>query len=219
MERFAKKITETYGRDGNPVVIFYGDWGRRPNLKNQAPTPGIGLRRLLHASKRILTITVRESYTSSFCPCCSSEVDNARGAHGLLKCTGGRDQCGMYWSRDVLGASNILAKADYLMQHPGTRRGWIHDRRGAQLRYCPRFLIMSQFQSCGNACVIVSVVNQHGQNLCCHSESKHPFHPHEAPPPSENKVRSYGLVILRGPIQFRTSIHVPPGPLATRHPG
>ena len=120
VERFAKKITETYGRDGNPVVIFYGDWGRRPNLKNQAPTPGIGLRRLLHASERILTITVRESYTSSFCPCCSSEVDNARGAHGLLKCASGRDQCGMYWSRDVLGASNILAKANYLMQHPGT---------------------------------------------------------------------------------------------------
>ena len=121
VRRFAKKILETYGRDGKTVVIFYGDWGRRPNLKNQAPTPGIGLRRLLHATLGILTITVRETYTSSYCPCCSSAVDNARGAHGLLKCEKPRDEgCGMYWSRDVLGANNILAKANHLLQYPGT---------------------------------------------------------------------------------------------------
>ena len=117
---FAKKIVETFGSGGNPVVIFYGDWGRNPNLKNQAPTPGIGLRRLLHAFPGILTITVREMYTSSYCPCCSAEVDNARGAHGLLKCVRSRAEgCGMYWARDVLGANNILAKAMYMLGHPG----------------------------------------------------------------------------------------------------
>lgn len=117
--RFAKKIVETYGSGGKPVVVFYGDWGRNPNLKNQAPTPGIGLRRLLHKFEGILTITVREMYTSSYCPRCSAEVDNARGVHGLLKCVQDRADCGMYWSRDVLGASNILAKAMYMLEHPG----------------------------------------------------------------------------------------------------
>ena len=118
--RFAKKIVETFGSGGHPVVLFYGDWGRHPNLKNQAPTPGIGLRRLLHAFPGILTVTVREWYTSSYCPCCQTSVEEARGKHALLRCCTAEGGCGMYWSRDVLGASNILSKAEYLLANPGT---------------------------------------------------------------------------------------------------
>ena len=70
-------------------MLFYGDWGRHPNLKNQAPTPGIGLRRLLHAFPGILTVTVREWYTSSYCPCCQTSVEEARGKHALLRCCPG----------------------------------------------------------------------------------------------------------------------------------
>ena len=116
--RFVKTIVEKFGRGGRPVVIFYGDWGRNPNLKNQAPTPGIGLRRLLHTTLGIQTVTVRETYTSSYCPCCSSTAEKARGAHGLLRCEN-HGGCGRYWARDILGATNILAKAMYLMAHPG----------------------------------------------------------------------------------------------------
>ena len=114
---FAKRIVEKYGGDngGRQVVILYGDWGRRPNLKHQAPSPGIGLRRQLHAFPGITTVTVREAYTSSFCPRCSGEVDNARGVHGILKC--GEGGCGTWWSRDILGASNILLKGRHLLDH------------------------------------------------------------------------------------------------------
>jgi hypothetical protein len=119
VEKFAKRILEKYG-DGGPaavqVAILYGDWGRRPNLKNQAPSPGIGLRRLLDSTDGIKTVTVHEAYTSSFCPVCSSgEVENHRGVHGLLRCWG----CGRMWSRDVLGAKNILAKGLHLLQGDG----------------------------------------------------------------------------------------------------
>ena len=93
------------------VTILYGDWGRQPNLKHQAPSPGIGLRRILHATPGIVTITVREAYTSSFCPRCGGHVDNDRGVHGLLRC----DTCGVRWSRDVVGAKNILAKGMHLL--------------------------------------------------------------------------------------------------------
>lgn len=99
-----------------PVVIFYGDWGRRPNLKHQAPTPGIGLRRLLEATEGIVTVTVNESYTSSFCPNCEAPVSECRGQHGLLKCEHA-PLCGTYWSRDVLGAMNIRAKGIHLWHH------------------------------------------------------------------------------------------------------
>jgi hypothetical protein len=116
VERFAARILEKFGI-ANPatgqrsVTILYGDWGRRPNLKHQAPSPGIGLRRILHATPGIVTITVREAYTSSFCPRCGGHVGNDRGAHGLLRC----NACGVRWSRDVLGAKNILAKGMHLL--------------------------------------------------------------------------------------------------------
>ena len=107
VEGFAKRIRETYGND---VAVAYGDWGRRPNLKNQAPSPGIGLRRVLHFLG-ILTITVRENYTSSFCCACESEVTEGRGVHGLLHCAA----CETFWTRDVLGAANILKKALFIL--------------------------------------------------------------------------------------------------------
>ncbi len=55
-------------------------------------------------------VTVREAYTSSFCPRCGGTVDNDRGVRGLLRC----NCCGVRWSRDVLGAKNILAKGMHL---------------------------------------------------------------------------------------------------------
>ena len=117
MEGFVKRILEKYGDHNQTVVIFYGNWGRQPNLRHQAPSPGIGLRRLIHAVQGIVTITVNEAYTSSFCARhgCLGEVACARGAHGLLRCS----SCGTRWSRDVLGARNILAKAMHFMEHHG----------------------------------------------------------------------------------------------------
>jgi hypothetical protein len=112
VEKFASRILEKYGGDAQSVVIFYGDWGRQPNLKHQAPTPGIGLRRLLHKIPGITTITIRESFTSSYCPRCGGEVTYARECHGILQCS----QCSTVWSRDILGAKNILAKGLHIME-------------------------------------------------------------------------------------------------------
>jgi hypothetical protein len=139
---FAKRILEKYGnrrphtRDVQ-VVILYGDWatqgaarparlserssrkGRRPNLKHQAPTPGIGLRRLLHRTQGLKTITVPEAYTSSYCPKCEGTVSECRGQHGLLRCED-EAQCGTFWSRDVLGALNILTKGVHILSTGGS---------------------------------------------------------------------------------------------------
>jgi len=129
VKKFAEEIKGKFGTSRNqdlmkfgdgaarpPVVIFYGDWGRRPNLKHQAPTPGIGLRRFLEDTEGIVTVTVHESYTSSFCPNCEAPVSESRGRHGLLKCEDAR-LCGTYWSRDVLGAMNIRAKGIHMWHH------------------------------------------------------------------------------------------------------
>jgi hypothetical protein len=96
------------------VNIFYGDWGRNPNLKNQAPTPGIGLRRKI--DKRFNTITVSEHYTSKTCPCCKERTlenpilegptRSAKKKHCLLSCT----NCNRWWNRNWAGSYNILLK-------------------------------------------------------------------------------------------------------------
>jgi len=123
VQRFVERIKEKFGARSNQepgkgdedvlppsIVIFYGDWG---HLRHQAPSPGIGLRRLLEASDGIVTVTVHESYTSSFCPNCEGHVSESRGSHGLLKCDHVK-HCGTYWSRDVLGALNIRTKGIHL---------------------------------------------------------------------------------------------------------
>ena len=125
VDRFIKRIKEVYGsvdrqntdkkNNDDMIVIFYGDWGRQPNLKHQAPTPGIGLRRLIHAAHGITTITVHESYTSSYCPKCEHPVTKVKNCgHHLLHCKNPR--CNVLWQRDSLGAANILAKALFLLK-------------------------------------------------------------------------------------------------------
>ena len=114
----------------------------QPETSHQAPTPGIGLRRLIHQRAGIVTITVRETYTSTFCArrSCRAEVEeavrNGRRTHALLGC----QACGATWRRDVLGARNILEKGlpDAELSTPSVV--WILDtylppadsRRGAQ---------------------------------------------------------------------------------------
>ena len=128
VEAFAERIVATYGNrsPNQQVVILYGDWGRRPNLRHQAPSPGIGLRRVLHGyqgqnGRRIVTLTVRETFTSSYDPETLRSVSEARDVHALLRedvhPNIPQNKRGCFWSRDVLGALNILRKGTHLLQH------------------------------------------------------------------------------------------------------
>ena len=98
-------------------LMMYGNWGRCPNIKNSAPTPGIGLRRKVH--KVFETITTPEHFTSQTCPCCQTrtlEHPNVQNLqknktyhkHHLLRCT--NVDCKRFWNRDIAGALNILEK-------------------------------------------------------------------------------------------------------------
>lgn len=94
------------------LLCGYGNWGRNPNLKNNAPTPGIGLRRRF--DQKIPTITVCEKNTSQTCPCCGVKglVNEKVGEdniekHHLLCCTNSSCEC-RWWNRNVVGSYNIL---------------------------------------------------------------------------------------------------------------
>lgn len=96
-------------------VIGWGNWGRNPNLKGNAPTPGIGFRR--RAAKHFETITVPEEYTSQTCPCCQKRQfehpvvgkEYATEKHHLLRCTNDACKC-RWWNRNVVGSYNILRR-------------------------------------------------------------------------------------------------------------
>ena len=119
------------------VVLLYGDWGRNPNLRGSAPTPGIGLRRKIH--KRFQSITTPEHFTSQTCPCCRErslknvnlitdpspviqeepfhDRRKCEEKHHLLRCT--NEHCiSRWWNRDVAGSFNILVKGLSLLKEP-----------------------------------------------------------------------------------------------------
>ena len=108
------------------IVIFWGNWGRNPNLKNQPPSPGIGLRRKVERYYK--TYTVDERGTSSRCNECLSTVSNelvrnvrredkltgeminmSEHVHHVLRCQ--NENCRIWWDRDVLGMNNIKKQA------------------------------------------------------------------------------------------------------------
>lgn len=115
-DRFAKKLKDTFCPEGTRrLVIVKGNWGRRPNLRNQAPTPGIGLARALR-KRGIDVIEVIEPYTSSVCVHCNSEVANMMGKHHLLRCC--NHGCIRRWyDRDKMGALNIRRQVLHLLAH------------------------------------------------------------------------------------------------------
>ena len=94
------------------LVLGWGNWGKNPNaLKNNAPTPGIGIRRRFESFFQ--TETIDEHNTSKTCPCCKDKslkaVDFVKESftihkHHLLRCT--NELChSRWWNRNVF---NIL---------------------------------------------------------------------------------------------------------------
>ena len=72
LDKFVTSVIKTFdpkvkGRHkGRNLVIGNGNWGRATNMRNNAPSPGISLRRKVHC--RIATVTVCERGTSRVCP-------------------------------------------------------------------------------------------------------------------------------------------------------
>jgi hypothetical protein len=108
---------------GSDAVIGVGDWSHksRTQLKNGAPTLGIGLLRLLR--RRFEHVYLIDEYkTSVSCSACHARCENSvytkkvvshdkdgnprfRRVHKILRCT--NENCRIYWQRDVNGSSNI----------------------------------------------------------------------------------------------------------------
>jgi hypothetical protein len=103
------------------LIIGWGNWGATTNLKNNAPSPGIGFKR--RASKFFNIATTPEPFTSQTCPCCQTrtlehpEVGNDHiEKHHLLRCTNEKCQS-RFWNRNVVGSFNILLNVFEAYKH------------------------------------------------------------------------------------------------------
>ena len=113
-----KRIKKKFG---NNIVLGYGNWSEKKQMKNYIPTKGIGLRRML--SKYFPVYLVDEFRTSIRCHSCKSKNDyvinrknprpyknNTICVHSLLRCK--NVNCSKYWDRDINGAQNIREVAE-----------------------------------------------------------------------------------------------------------
>ncbi len=97
------------------IIIGYGNWGKNPNRKGSAPTPGIGIRRRIE--KRFKSITTNEHFTSQTDPI-SQKVKvfenpkvgkDQQSRRHLLRCTNVETPC-RWGNRNVVGSYNILRR-------------------------------------------------------------------------------------------------------------
>lgn len=111
------------------VAIFWGNWGKNPNIKNQAPSPGIGFRKRIH--RVFQTYTVDERGTSSRCPYDEFALEHPKSriiydkrgerkremdVHHLLRCQ--NETCvSKWWERDVLGVANIKKQTTHCLKY------------------------------------------------------------------------------------------------------
>ncbi|KAI8832750.1 hypothetical protein BJ741DRAFT_666920 [Chytriomyces cf. hyalinus JEL632] len=81
--KLANNIRSKFKDSDRELVLCWGNWGRAPNIKNQAPTPGVGIRRIM--ARDFKTVTVDERYTSSmaglakFITCYIAKTKHAAG--------------------------------------------------------------------------------------------------------------------------------------------
>ena len=69
LDNFKNRIGTTFGKD---CILFYGDWNRRTQMKYNAPSMGIGLRREI--DKEYMTISIDEFKTSMLCNSCKTPM-------------------------------------------------------------------------------------------------------------------------------------------------
>jgi hypothetical protein len=112
-DRFDRIKENIKRQDFKDFIVGYSNWGKNPNLNNNDPTPGIGLRRKLH--KRMQTVTIQEHNTSNTNPCTQETKTMEKPfvgekqiqKHHLLRCTNEQSPC-RWWNRNVVGSFNIL---------------------------------------------------------------------------------------------------------------
>jgi len=116
-ERMMKNFKRIFGSPEN-VVVCFGDWEQKKQMKFKEPTKGKGMRSLFRKYKYKVFL-VDEYRTSCRCFKCQGECKNCvsvkdprpfkdgslRLVHGLLRCK--NVNCSCFWNRDCNGASNI----------------------------------------------------------------------------------------------------------------
>lgn len=115
LDTLAKRVVPIASPD---VLVGYGDWSCRPNIRGHAPVPVKGFRNAL--KKRARLVSIDEFRTSKLCSSCRQPLDLAAYPHqdengrfdmketrNVLHCATS-DCNATFWDRDVNAAINML---------------------------------------------------------------------------------------------------------------
>jgi hypothetical protein len=126
--RLAKNIERTFGpRD--QIVLAYGNWSRKTQIRGLPPSPVVGIKRFL--AKSFDVVTVDEFRTTMTCCKCGmremarvperdikylkDEVEMKKDNRALRRCP--NVDCGVLFSRDYNAAINIARQGRHLQEH------------------------------------------------------------------------------------------------------
>ena len=109
--RFLHIVADTYGPD---CTVYLGDWCRRDQMKGCAPSPTVGLKKMLR--RKFKVYKVDEYKTSRICNRCKSELStykkrDGKNSYSRLCCHGCRSNNKLskrFVDRDLNAATNIL---------------------------------------------------------------------------------------------------------------
>jgi hypothetical protein len=136
VDKFIHRIGQTFGQD---CVIAYGNWSRTTQMKGCIPSPGIGLRRLIH--RKFRTVTTDEYLTTKLCNGCGNRMKNHTvpstakkhqrtgrvKVHRLMccsECVSSESKHVAFRSRDLNAAKNIYDIGVHCCQTTGGRHPW-----------------------------------------------------------------------------------------------
>jgi len=127
-DKMINRFKEKFGTPEN-VVIGFGDWEQKQQMKYKEPTKGIGMRKLFRKAGYKVYL-VDEFRTSCRCYACGGECTHSNertqlnprpwmrkeresiSVHGLLKCK----TCNVWWNRDKNSSLNIQKIVKYVVE-------------------------------------------------------------------------------------------------------
>jgi hypothetical protein len=117
-----KYLSKEDKKNGKKILLMYGNWSMSKQMKNKMPTPGIGIKKLLHSKFEILEIDefrTSKLYNKTFKELTNVKVKKGRHTkklHQVLTLKEETEKC-IRVNRDKNACMNILYLGKYFLEN------------------------------------------------------------------------------------------------------
>lgn len=134
-----KYLSEEDKKKDKKLLIFYGNWSVSTQMKNKMPSPGIGMKRLLHSRFEILeTDEFRTSklYNKTFKELTNVKVrkgKHSKSLHQVLTLKEETEKC-IRVNRDKNACMNILLLGKYYLEHQSRPKEFQREKQKTEIK-------------------------------------------------------------------------------------